>query len=84
MQRRNSVLGMRKTALEIHPKFTPWACRHTRQMLFPSRAGVMGGDRLAAHGDLERGAERLTAERSSLVGDPRSRKIWGCCAPFTS
>lgn len=35
----------------------------------------MGGDRLAAHGDLERRAERLTAELSSLDGDPQQELL---------
>lgn len=35
----------------------------------------MGGDRLAAQGDLERGAEKLTAERSSLDGDPQQEEL---------
>lgn len=35
----------------------------------------MGGDRLAAHGDLERRAERLTDELSSLDGDPQQELL---------
>lgn len=35
----------------------------------------MGGDRLSEHGDLEREAERLTAERSSRDGDPQQEEL---------
>lgn len=40
----------------------------------------MGGDRLSARGDLERGAERLTAERSSTDGAPQQEEL-GLRAP---